>query len=143
MPRDKDFWHIDWEEEFSDELTELQLEALDKVAKEVVDRQMAVPVVMFLESIRPMNWMASQLMLFLEPFYAWILGFKQLIDLRRALQKRESIGILIEKIEQYERERQEKLRSKRAGKSGFFRRLWRKITGGKNETGGDIDDNSP
>jgi len=55
MPRDKDFWHIDWEEEFSDELTDLQLEALDRVAKEVVDRQMAVPVIMFLETIRPMN----------------------------------------------------------------------------------------
>jgi len=129
MPRDKDFWHIDWEEEFSDELTELQIEALDKVAKEVVDRQMAVPVIMFLETIRPMNWMASQLMLFLEPFYAWILGFKELIDLRRALEKREAIGILIDKIEMYEHQRQERLKQERRRKRGILHRIFRRRKG--------------
>ena len=135
MPRDKDFWHIDWEEEFSEELTELQLQALDRVAREVVERQMAAPVLMFLESVRPLNWVASQLMLFLEPFYAWILGYKELIDLRRALAKRESIGILIDKIEQYEQERLEKLKQERRAKPGVLRRLWRKIRGKKNEMG--------
>ena len=134
MPRDKDFWHIDWEEEFSDELTELQIEALDKVAKEVVDRQMAVPVIMFLETIRPMNWMASQLMLFLEPFYAWILEFKELIDLRRALEKREAIGILIDKIEMYEQQRQEKLKQERRRKKGILRRIFRRSKGDEDGT---------
>ena len=134
MPRDKDFWHIDWEEEFSDELTELQIEALDKVAKEVADRQMAVPVIMFLETIRPMNWMASQLMLFLEPFYAWILGFKELIDLRRALEKREAIGILIDKIEMYEQQRQEKLKQERRRKKGILHRIFRRSKGDEDGT---------
>ena len=134
MPRDKDFWHIDWEEEFSDELTELQIEALDKVAKEVADRQMAVPVIMFLETIRPMNWMASQLMLFLEPFYAWILEFKELIDLRRALENREAIGILIDKIEMYEHQRQERLKQERRRKKGILHRIFRRHKGNEDGT---------
>ena len=122
MPHDRDFFHIDWEEEDAEYITPLQMEALDKVAKEIVSRRMAVPVMMFLESVRPLNWVASQLMLFLEPFYAWILGFRQVIDLRRALSKREAISILIEKIEKLENERLEKLRSKRKNR-GILRRI--------------------
>ncbi len=139
MPRDKDFWHIDWDEEFSTELTEIQLEVIEKVAKEVVDRRMAVPVMMFLESVRPLNWVASQLMLFLEPFTAWILGFKELVDLRRALQKRESISVIIDKIEEYETERLEKLKQERKKHTGVIKRVWRKIRGKSDET---IDKNN-
>jgi len=129
MPDDKDFLHVDWDEEFSDELTELQLEALDKIAQAIADRQMATPVMMFLETVRPLNWVTSQLMLFLEPFTAWIFGFKQIIDLRRALEKRESISVLIDKIDEYEQLRQKKLREYRKKHPGSIRRLWRKAFG--------------
>ena len=128
MPYDKDFWHIDWQEEFSTEITEPQLKAIEKVAKEVVDRGLAAPVIMFLESVKPLNWIASQLMLVLEPFYAWVFGYRELIDFRRALNKRESVPILIEKIEQYERERIEKSKKSR---KGILRRTLQKIRGKK------------
>ncbi len=128
MPYDKDFWHIDWQEEFSTEITEPQLKAIEKVAKEVVDRGLAAPVIMFLESVKPLNWMASQLMLVLEPFYAWVFGYRELIDFRRALNKRESVPILIEKIEQYERERIEKSKKSR---KGILKKIWQKIRGKK------------
>ena len=128
MPYDKDFWHIDWQEEFSTEITEPQLKAIEKVAKEVVDRGLAAPVIMFLESVKPLNWIASQLMLVLEPFYAWVFGYRELIDFRRALNKRESVPILIEKIEQYERERIEKSKKSR---KGILKKIWQKIRGKK------------
>ena len=128
MPYDKDFWHIDWQEEFSTEITEPQLKAIEKVAKEVVDRGLAAPVIMFLESVKPLNWMASQLMLVLEPFYAWVFGYRELIDFRRALNKRESVPILIEKIEQYERERIEKAKRSR---KGILKKILQKIRGKK------------
>ena len=126
MPHDKDFFNVDWEEEDSDYITPLQEEALDKVATEVVSRQMAMPAIMFLESVRPLNWLASQMMLFFEPFYAWIFGFKQIIDLRRAFQKRESIPLLIEKIEKMEQERQEMIRKDREQNPGFIRKIFKR-----------------
>lgn len=125
MPHDKDFFHIDWEEEDADYITPIQEKALDMVAREVVERRMAAPVMMFLESVRPLNWVASQLMLFLEPFYAWILGFRQIIDLRRALSKRETIPMLIDKIEKLETERLAEIRGKRKTKKTLFKRIIR------------------
>jgi len=127
MPYDRDFFHIDWEEEEAENITPLQEEALDKVAREVVSRRMAVPVIMFLESVKPLNWLASQLMLFLEPFYAWILGFRQIIDLRRALSKREAVPMLIEKIERLEHERLKNWREYRKQHPGFLLRILRRI----------------
>ncbi len=131
MPHDKDFFHMDWEEEEADYITPLQLAALDKVAREVVSRRMAAPVIMFLESVKPLNWVASQLMLFLEPFYAWILGFKQVIDLRRALAKREAIPTLIDKIEELELERLKNRREENKKNPGLFRRIFNKLRGFK------------
>lgn len=121
MPHDRDFFRVDWDEEDADYITPLQEAALNRVAEEVVSRRMAVPVIMFLETMKPLNWMASQLMLFLEPFYAWILGFKQVIDLRRALTKREAIPMLIDKIETLENERLEMIRQRKKSKVGIFK----------------------
>ena len=41
-------------------------------------------------------------MLFLEPFTAYILGFRELVTLRRSFSKRESIELLINYIEEYD-----------------------------------------
>ena len=68
-------------------------------------------------------------MLFLEPFYAWILGFKQVIDLRRALTKREAIPMLIDKIEKLEQQRQERIRREREARPGLFRRMLKRLRG--------------
>ncbi|MCD6595241.1 hypothetical protein J7L68_06175 [bacterium] len=130
MPYDKDFWHVDWDEEFSTEITESQLEAIDKVAKEVANRGLAAPVMMFLETVKPLNYIASQMMLFLEPFYAWVFGYRELIDLRRALNKRESITVLIGKIEQYECKRLDEIKQSRKSK---LKKLWHKIRGNKDD----------
>ncbi len=127
MSDDRDFWHVDWDEEVSANLTENQLAALDKLAREVADRQMAVPALMFLESIRPLNYIASQLMLFFEPVTAWMLGVRELVDLRRAFEKRESIDVLIEKIEHYDNLRLERFKAWRAEHPSFFARIRAKI----------------
>lgn len=93
--------HPDWDEEFSERITPRQEAVLDKIAKEIVDRRMAEPAIMFLETVRPLNWIASQVLLFFEPYTTWILGKREVIDFRRALQNRNSIQMLIEKIETY------------------------------------------
>ncbi len=116
MPQDKDFWHLDWDEELSESITPSQEAILDRIAKEVVDRQMSVPVLIFLETVRPLNWMSSQVLLFFEPITAWFFGLKELIDLRRALDKRESIPMLMDKIQNSQEEHREKLAIEKAEK---------------------------
>ena len=75
---------------------------LDKLAKKAVERGMAVPAILFLESIKPLNFIASQVMVFFEPVIQSVFNFRDYNTLRSALEKRESIEILLLKIEEYD-----------------------------------------
>lgn len=75
---------------------------LDKLAKKAVERGMAVPAIIFLESIKPLNFIASQVMVFFEPVIQSIFNFKDYNTLRTALEKRESVEILLLKVESYD-----------------------------------------
>ena len=88
------------EERFSEE----ELALLDKVAGFVLKKRMATPAVLFLESMRPLNFMGSQMMIFLQPIVASFFSTREYEQLAQILERRESIGILVERIE----ERQDK-----------------------------------
>lgn len=75
---------------------------LDKLAKKAVERGMSVPAILFLESVKPLNFIASQVMIFFEPIIQTIFNFKDYNNLRSALEKRESLEILLLKIEKYD-----------------------------------------
>ena len=72
---------------------------LEKVAHKVVDRRMAVPAIVFLESVKPLNFIGSQAMVFFEPIVQSLFNFKDYDTFRSALERRESIEILLLKIE--------------------------------------------
>lgn len=97
-----------------DELTEEELETLEKLAERVVKMNMAVPAIMFLESVRPLNYLGSQVMLFFRPLLgiasetvslatAPLLGFSVDVKfynrLQEVLEKRASVEALIVRIE--------------------------------------------
>jgi hypothetical protein len=63
---------------------------------------MTVPSILFLESIKPMNFIASQVMVFFEPIVQTIFNFKDYENLRTALEKRDSIEKLVVLIEEYD-----------------------------------------
>jgi hypothetical protein len=75
---------------------------LEKVAHKVVDRRMAVPAIVFLESVKPLNFIGSQALVFFEPIVQTLFNFKDYDTFRCALEKRESIEILLLKIEEYD-----------------------------------------
>lgn len=99
-----DFWHIDWDKEFAEELQEDELALFDRLAVEIVERQMVVPALMILESFKPFNWIGSQLMLLLEPISVYMFNIKELQTLRRALQKRNAMEEFAKKIEKADSE---------------------------------------
>lgn len=75
---------------------------LEKVAHKVVDRRMAVPAILFLESVKPLNFIGSQALVFFEPIVQTLFNLKDYDTFRSALEKRESIEILLLKIEEYD-----------------------------------------
>ncbi len=96
--------------EFPDDIEkkfeEDEREVLDKLARKVVEWQMTAPSIIFLESVRPLNYIGSQTMVFFEPIIQGVFAFKDYDTLRLALEKRESIEFLIRKIEEHDAVRQ-------------------------------------
>ena len=121
------------------ELTADEQELLRKLAQKVVDWHMTVPAILFLESVKPLNFIGSQTMVFLEPFVTAIFSSPMSVHdynlLRQMMEKRENTERLLQKIEeldaiQLEEERQLK-RKMKAEKRAKRKRFWRKLTGQK------------
>ncbi len=88
----------DIQRRFSDE----EIRLLDKVADGIVKRRLSSPALIFLESVRPLNFLSSQAIVFLQPIVGLIISKKEIDLLAKILEKRESIPLLIELIEKKE-----------------------------------------
>ena len=72
---------------------------LEKVAATVVNRQMAGPAVLFLESAGPMNFLGSQALQFLAPILDLACDAREINQAACLLERRETIPRLIALIE--------------------------------------------
>jgi hypothetical protein len=72
---------------------------LEKVAAAVVNRQMAGPAVLFLESAGPMNFLGSQALHFLAPILDLACDAREIEQAARLLERRDAVPRLIELIE--------------------------------------------
>jgi hypothetical protein len=86
----------------SEVFSEEQNVLLKKIAKKIVDLQMGVVAIMFLESVKPLNFVGSQAMAFLQPFATAIFTWKDYEEFRVILEDRRSIEALIYHIEELE-----------------------------------------
>jgi len=75
------------------------LALLDRVADAVVKRGMAVPATVFLDSLGPMNFLGSQALYFLTPIVEWAFQAKEVEQVARLLERRDTIARLIASIE--------------------------------------------
>lgn len=85
--------------EGKDIFPEEELAIIEKVAKKVVEKGMTVPAIIFLESIKPLNFISAQAMIFFEPIVQTVFNLRDYDAFRSALEKRPSIELLIQKIE--------------------------------------------
>ena len=88
--------------EGGDTLTEEERAVLGKLARKTVDKGMTVPAILFLESIKPLNFITSQALVFFEPIVQSIFSFKDYDHYRTVLEKRGTIEIMLLKIEKYD-----------------------------------------
>jgi hypothetical protein len=75
------------------------LALLDRVADAVVKRGMTAPATVFLESLGPMNFLGSQALYFLTPIVEWAFNAKEVEQVARLLERRDTISRLIATIE--------------------------------------------
>jgi hypothetical protein len=72
---------------------------LDKVATAIVNRRMAGPAVLFLESAGPMNFLGSQALHFLAPILDFACDAHEIEQAAALLERRDAIPRLIDLIE--------------------------------------------
>jgi len=94
-------------ESFTRELTqEEEDKMIDKIATEVLKRRLETVAIMFLESIKPMSYIGSQLaMVFVGPFLAIFGDFG--INYIKFFEKRDNVEKLLRKIEEQTKVRDE------------------------------------
>ncbi len=92
-------------------------ELVERIARAVVDRNLAAPAIFFLETMKPLSFIGSQVMVFFDPIVRSVFDFRQYNEVRLALEKRENVELLLRKIEAYDAEfRRELVNEKRERK---------------------------
>ena len=72
---------------------------LERMADIIVKRGMAAPAAVFLESIGPMNFLGSQALHFLNPILEFAFHGKEVEQVARLLEQRDTVSRLIALIE--------------------------------------------
>jgi len=72
---------------------------LDRIAARIVRFGMGTPAIFFLESVRPLNFVASQTMVLFGPLATAILPRQDYERLARILEDRQSVEALLVRIE--------------------------------------------
>ena len=73
---------------------------LERFAQGVVTRRLEMPAILFLEMVRPLNFLGSQLVFASALIAGLFTSEREIKDVAKALEHRDSIASLIERIEQ-------------------------------------------
>ena len=77
-------------------------EVLTKIAQKVVDLRLTPVAIVMLESGKPLTFVGSQLMVFLQPIVTSLFPFRQYDEVAALLEDRSNVESLIRKIEELE-----------------------------------------
>lgn len=72
---------------------------LERLAEKVMGYGLAVPAIFFLESVKPLNFVGSQVMLFMGPLVTAFFPGAQYQRLSELLERRDTLEALIRKLE--------------------------------------------
>ena len=83
-----------------DDLTEDERKLLDDVADGIARRRLTPAAMFFLESVKPMGYVGSQMLIFLRPMISVVWSNPARWDqLQQILEKRGSIELLLKRLE--------------------------------------------
>lgn len=113
---------------------EKAIELIEKIAKFIAERKMAPAAIMAIESLRPLNFIASQVLYFIAPFAEVIFNPKEYEEFAAMLEDDDYIKLLLKRIDELdtelhleERKYKRKLRRRRINKiKNFFKIIFKK-----------------
>lgn len=98
---------------------ERRQEIIRVLAKAIVERRLTAPAVFFLESMKPLSFVGSQAMIFLQPVIQAIFPFRSYNEFSVMMEDRKNVEELICEMERLEaEERERRRREKRAKRRG-------------------------
>lgn len=83
-------------------------ELLAKIANQIVKRKMTVPAIMFIESVKPLSFVGSQVLIFMQPMVQAFLNRKEYDEFAVLMEDRDNVELLLQEIERQEAEWQAK-----------------------------------
>jgi hypothetical protein len=86
-------------------LTPADLALLQRAADVIVQRDMATPALLFLETVGPMNFLGSQALHFLTPILQVVFPQRDVERVAELLERRDTLSRLADLIDARERER--------------------------------------
>jgi len=81
-------------------LSEREAAIIEKIAAKVISLRMTVPAILFLESVKPLNFIGAQALIFFEPFVQTLFNFSEYDTFRQMMERRENVERLLLKIEE-------------------------------------------
>ncbi len=104
---------------------------MKSIAREVVQRRLTVPVIIFLETVKPLSFLGNQLLIFANPVISLVVSAENYYRFVRMLENRENVEKLIVAIEEendleVRRRMEEKEERRRNGVEPFWKRFVRK-----------------
>lgn len=76
---------------------------IDRLCRQVVARGLSVPTLIFLESVRPLNYISAQTLQFFAPILSVVADRRACDDLAEFLEHRGSVDFLCRRIEELEK----------------------------------------
>jgi len=78
---------------------ERQKELIEKLARKIVEMRLTAPAIFLLESSKPLSFLGSQALVFLQPVVQAVFPFKEYQEIAVMLEERENVEKLIVAIE--------------------------------------------
>jgi hypothetical protein len=82
-----------------------QREVLERFARKVAQRRMCAPAIFLFESLQPLSFLAGQALAFIHPLISVMLEAPDYDVFREAIEDRENVRWLVDRLEELERER--------------------------------------
>ena len=84
--------------------TAAQQAMVDRLCRQIVARGLTTPALVFLESVRPLNYVSSQTLQFFSPILSAVADRRACDELAAFLEHRGSVEFLCQSIERFESE---------------------------------------
>jgi hypothetical protein len=91
---------------------------LDRMAAWLAERRLATPAILFLESVKPLNFVGSQMMFFFEPVVRAVIEGGSYSRFASIMEERENVEEFLRRIEAADAAQRDKERAEKAAKRG-------------------------